>query len=128
MVRDELPEEARALVMRHIESPAFLEVLLLFSGGGDRSWTPRDVGRARDLDEVTISRALVALRQGGLLKVTISDELHYRYAPPPDTARAVQALAEYHRDHPGKVVELILAGPPRSLRRFADAFRIRKDE
>jgi hypothetical protein len=128
MVREELPEEARALLLRHIESAAFLDVLLLVQGGGDRSWTPAEIGRSLDLDEVTISRALVGLRQGGLLKVAITDDLHYRYAPAPDTARAVEALAEYYRDHPGEVMELLAARPPRSLRQFAAAFRLRKDE
>jgi DNA-binding MarR family transcriptional regulator len=127
--RDELPESARSFLIQRIESPDFLEVLLLLHGGGERSWAPHEVRRAMDLDDVTVNRALVSLRQSGILKVTIDDhdDVQYFYRPSPEAANTVDAVAERYREDPRGILELIATRPRQKLRLFADAFRIRGD-
>jgi DNA-binding transcriptional ArsR family regulator len=124
----ELPDAAKAFLMRRIESPDFLDVLALLQAGGERSWTPDQIAQALDLDQVAISRALVALRQSGILKVAIDEDLHYRYAPSATAAEAVGALLARYREDPREIMELIATRPRQKLRIFADAFRIRRDD
>jgi hypothetical protein len=122
-----IPEDARLLIATRVDSLATLDVLGLVRTGGDREWTADDVAGALRLDVVSASRQLVALRQGGILTVTMGVDARYRYAPPAATAVAIDALVAAYVAHPLEVAELIAARPRNKLRLFADAFRIRKD-
>jgi DNA-binding IclR family transcriptional regulator len=124
----ELPEDAKAFLTLRIESPEFLDVLELFRAAGERSWTPAQVAQAVGLDEVTVSRALVGLRQGGILKVSIDQDLHYTYQPSPAAAEAIDALLTGYHEDPRQVMELLATRPREKLRLFANAFRIRRDD
>lgn len=124
----DVPDDVRALILRRVESPEFLDVLLLMHGSGDRALKPDEVAGRLRVDEVTASRALVSLRQAGILTVTIDEDAQYRYQPPPAAAETIDALVAHYRDRPQDVIDLIARRPQQKLKLFADAFRIRKDE
>jgi hypothetical protein len=124
----DIPEDVSRLIARRLESPQFLEVLLLMHGTPSRSWTPDEIAVRLQLDETSTSCALVALRRAGILKVAIADSLQYSYQPPPSTADTVDALAALYEERPGDIIDLIASRPRQKLRIFADAFRFRRDD
>lgn len=128
MTRTGLPDDARLLVERRIDSIEMLDVLLLLHGNPRRPWTAAEAARALGTSEVAASAQLVALRQGGILSVEMTDDARYTYQPRPELAVAVDALAAHFHENPLEVAELIAARPKQKLRLFADAFRLRKDE
>jgi hypothetical protein len=128
MTRSGVPDEARLLVERRIDSMQMLDVLLLLHRSPERSWAASETARALGTSEVSASAQLVALRQGGILSVEMTDDARYTYQPRPELAAAVDALAAHFRENPLEVAELIASRPKHTLRIFADAFRLRKDE
>jgi hypothetical protein len=126
--RSAIPEDVHSLILRSLESPAFLDVLLLLHDGPGRAWQAPDVAATLHLGEVEASRALVTLRQAGILAVTIGKDVAYSYRPQPETAQTIDALADHYRQEPQAVLDLIANRPRQKLRLFADAFRLRKRE
>jgi hypothetical protein len=128
MSRTGIPDEARLLIERRIDSMEMLDVLLLLHDSPGREWTAAEAAAALGTGEVSASAHLVALRQSGILAVTMSDDARYSYRPRPELGAAVDALARHFREHPLEVAELIASRPKHKLRLFADAFRLRRDE
>jgi hypothetical protein len=128
MATREISDDVRSLALRRLESPAFLDVLLLLRAGGARAWSPAEVVTALHLDEVEVSRALVTLRQAGILKAAIGEDVSYSFAPHPEVADTIAELARAYREQPQAILDLIATRPRHKLRLFADAFRLRSDE
>ena len=114
----------RAFLLDHIDSVAQLEALLLLR----REAKPLPLGaiaRALYVPEATAAEELAALGVRGLLAV--EDEA-WRYAPStPETAAMVDELAATYARALIPVTNIVHGNPLR-LRRFADAFRFRKDK
>jgi len=121
---DDLPALARALIDRHIHSVEQLEVLLLLRAAPDKEWTAAEVARALVSQPDTATQRLSDLAARGLVR---ADAEAFRYAPDPETDRAVAALAEAYATRRTRVVARIFSKPEESVRGFSDAFRIRRD-
>ena len=90
----------------------------------------RAVGRARArVSTRAAQRALDRLASSNLFDIRITGDLRYRFRPGTDELRAATHLvAEAYRVTPVAVINLVASAPRRSIRDFADAFRIRKDD
>jgi DNA-binding MarR family transcriptional regulator len=120
-----LPESVEGLIATRIESLEAMQVLFLLRDRPDRTFTAREVAESLALDDVSVSRQLIQLRQRGLLAVEMSDDASYRYAASGELASAVDELRECYVSRPLDLAALIANRPQVRLRLFADAFRLR---
>jgi hypothetical protein len=121
---DLIPEDLRDFILRHIDSIAQLEALLLLRRNLSEAWTAEVGARRLYISEAEATNALDQLCESGLLTC---DEGRYRFDPQSDEQRQmVERLAESYSRHLIPVPNLI-HGKPRRLREFSDAFKIRKE-
>jgi hypothetical protein len=123
MTDDPIPGDLREFIMRHIDSVAELEALLLMRANPDKSWDVPSVARRLYTNEALIAGPFSRFCDEGLL--TCADHI-YKYAPTPELGAMVEKLAEAHSRHLIAVTNLIHT-KPRRIREFADAFKLRKD-
>lgn len=124
---DPVPPRLRAFLLEHIDSVAQLEALLLLRRE-DKPLSVAAIARALYVSEVVAADELAALRERGLLTVEEGKAPAYRYAPAtPEAAAMVDLLAETYARALIPVTNIVHGNPLR-LRRFADAFRFRKDK
>jgi hypothetical protein len=123
MADDAIPDGVRDFVLRHIDSVAQLEALLLLHANSNENWdVPRAAARLYT-GEDEIRKVLSYLCADGLL--SCKDNV-YRYECPPAMAATVDRLADVYRRHLIPVTNIIHT-KPRRIREFADAFKFRRD-
>jgi len=121
---DLIPENLRDFILRHIDSIAQLEALLLLRRNPDETWTAEAAAKRLYISEADAANVLDRLCTDGLLHC--NDHL-YRFAGQSDEQRQmVDRLADTYSRHLIQVTNLIHT-KPRRLREFADAFKIRKE-
>jgi hypothetical protein len=126
---DRLPDVVRALLER-IASISELETLLLLHRTAPAEWSAEGVAGELRIERSGAERQLAALATRDLLALRQAPGVdHYRYAPGSDELdRAVEALASCYEKRRVSVVHTLYSKPNDSIRVFADAFRVRKDE
>jgi hypothetical protein len=121
---DLIPEDLRDFILRHIDSIAQLEALLLLRRNPREAWTAEMAARRLYVSDSEAANALEHLCANGLL--SCAGDL-YRFEGQTDEQRQmVERLAESYARHLIPVTNLIHT-KPRRLREFSDAFKIRKD-
>jgi hypothetical protein len=127
-----IPDEVRQFLLRHIDSVAQLEALLLLRTEAGREWAAADVARRLYIGAQDAAPLLRQLHADGLLSAA-GDAPLYRYAPASaELGALVTRLAEVYAKHLVPVTHLIHSKPqpkPKpKVQEFADAFKLRKDE
>jgi hypothetical protein len=123
MPSDTVPDDVRNLILRHLDSVAQLEALLLLRAH-PADWWPADTTAGRlYASEGEIVRALARLCADGFL---VREKDSYRYECSVEKRASVDRLAEAYSRHLIPVTNLIHA-KPRNIRQFSDAFKFRKD-
>jgi hypothetical protein len=123
----ELSTQCRAFILENIGSVVQLEALLLLRRSGV-AWTVQALARELRVEPSGALEQLTTLWRRGLLDRLENPE-RYAYAPrTPATAACVDALAAAYEDRRVTVISLIYSRPQDTVRVFADAFRLRKDE
>jgi hypothetical protein len=118
-----LPQAVADFVLRHLDSVAELEGLLLLRAN-PVAWTPEALAERLYVDQRASSLVLTALHRRGL--VSRGDD-GFRYAPESESLRAaVDALAELYPRFLIQITHLIHSKPRQALRDFADAFKLRE--
>jgi hypothetical protein len=123
MPEEPLPEGARDLVLRHIDSVAQLEALLFLRTHPNEPWDVASVSKRLYAPAGDMAVALAGLCKDGFL---VRQGEFYLYAPRSDYDIQVDALAEAYARHLIPITNLIHA-KPRNIRAFSDAFKFRKD-
>lgn len=123
MTDDVIPGEVREFILRHIDSVAQLEALLLLRAQPSENWTAALVAARLYTREEEIRKLLAYMCTDGLLSYT---EGVYRYDCPAETKALVDRLAEVYRAHLIPVTNVIHT-KPRRIREFSDAFKFRQD-
>jgi hypothetical protein len=114
----------REFILDHIESVADLEGLLLLRRENARQWDVPAVAKALYVAEPIAANVLTRLQTLGLLTF---EGGFYSYAPKTaDLRMMVDSLADTYGRALIPVTHLV-HNNPRRLRRFADAFKFRKD-
>ena len=121
-----LTPEAREFARSHLGSILQLDVALLLRAEGDSWWTAERVAAELRVGIEASRQALEALGAHNLLDVRIANDLSYRYAPwHQSAARQMSEIAANHYE----AREIVARGSGGSAaERFADAFRIRKND
>jgi hypothetical protein len=123
MVDDVIPDDVRDFILRHIDSVAQLEALLLLRANSNESWDVTRAAARLYTGEEEIRKMLTQLCADGLL--SHRDDV-YRYECPPEIKVVVDRLVEVYRRHLIPVTNVIHT-KPRRIREFANAFKFRKD-
>jgi Mn-dependent DtxR family transcriptional regulator len=121
----ELSEETLRFLDQQIESLDHLEVLLLLVKEEARALEPLEVGSALGISPVRAARTLEELHGRGLIK---REARAFRFGPTrARDAEAARRLASTYREERLAVIHAVSERALRRLRKFADAFRLRRD-
>lgn len=121
----ELPAELRVFIHSCIESIEQVELLLLMRGS-ERMRTARDVASELGISVPRARSDLETLAARGLLEVRVGEEIAYRYRPRSDElARYCDVLARCYITSRQALLGFVAADSRLSIKRFADAFRLR---
>src|SRR5262245_25820165 len=124
MSDDPISPAVRALIAERLDSVPELEAVLLFREHPSRAWTADQAGTRLYVSTTVAAHVLATLTDRGFFAAT---DGNYRYAPAsPELAAAVAELADAYRTNLVAVTQLIHAKPSRSVRDFANAFRLWK--
>lgn len=123
-----IPEHIQRFVLTSIPSVPYLEAALLFLRSAQLERNRVDLSRALYLPEAKAAELLDALCRAGILEACPGAEERYRYAPrDPALASALEQLAQVYATDMIGVTHLIHDSTQKTARRFADAFRLRRD-
>ena len=113
----------------HLRALEDLQVLLTCLDARDRWWDAAGMARQLGIGVSVARRALDHLARGNLLDIRITGDVRYQFKPGNDGLEAAAlACAAAYRADPIAVVHLVGDAPRRSVRDFADAFKIRGDD
>jgi hypothetical protein len=128
-VAQELPNDVAQFIVEYVDSIEQLEVLLLVRATAPKEWDGTTVARELRIDARSAASRLANMAARGLLVTTDAAAGRYRFDPKsPELRRVVGQLADTYDERRVSVITLIFSKPSDTIRSFADAFRIRKDE
>jgi hypothetical protein len=124
MTDDVIPGDLRDFILRHIDSVAQLEALLLLRANPNEGWDIEQTAARLYVEQGEVAEVLARLCADGLLRCT---EGRYRFGCDTAEQRAmVDRLAAAYSLHLIPVTAIIHA-KPRRIREFANAFKFRRD-
>ena len=116
----------KALIRRHIASVTDLEAILMVAAQLRRTWKPQDFAQQLYITEAAARQQYQKLIDQGFMRMLESGE-GAEYAPPEDTAAAVQELSSAYQQWRVRIIEYIYSKPSESVYGFARAFKIKGD-
>jgi hypothetical protein len=120
-----VPEPVRDFLLEHIDSVAQLEALLLLRQSAPRSWDPTQLARRLYIEESEARTVLSGLVAGNLV---VTDGTAFQFFPESDEQKAlIDALTESYA-HYLVPVTTIIHEKAAGIRKFANAFKFRKDK
>jgi hypothetical protein len=124
LAEDLIPEDLRDFILRHIDSIAELEALLLLRRNPDGIWRAAAVAERL---YITDSEASTVLEHLCSLELVTCNDGNFRFAGlSGEQNQLVERIASVYARHLIPVTNLIHS-KPRRLREFSDAFKFRKD-
>jgi hypothetical protein len=129
MTEDRLPSVVRSFVATHIRSLHDLHLLIGMACAPDRWWDEEIAVREMGLDRRVARASLEHLAAHNLLEIKVTDNVRYQYRPgTPALEAAVAAAVDAYRTNPVALWRLAPTPRERSIRDFADAFKVKRDE
>ena len=126
MAESDLTTELQHFIARYILSIEKLEILLLLSGSPEKLWTIDEVFQKIQSSHTSVGQRLKELASEGFL---VTEGERYRYQPKTEElAKNTEELRQFYRTRRLKVIEAVFSKSTEQLRKFSDAFRLRKDE
>jgi hypothetical protein len=119
-----LPEDVEQFILQQIDSVAELEALLLVRAE-PVTWNAKNLAQRLYITDAGADALLHALLHRGFIA---REGVVYRYAPSPDHAPLVDAVAATYGRFLIPITNLIHSKSSAALRDFADAFRLRGDK
>ena len=124
-----IPDSVASFVSQQLESPVQLELLVLLMESPDRWWDASSVATELRVTKDAARHALEELASRNLLAIRLTDDVHYQFQPGDDgLSQLMRAFKDSWRTNPVAIVQLLTERSHRSIRDFADAFRIRRDD
>jgi DNA-binding IclR family transcriptional regulator len=125
-----LPTALVQFARSYLHSMEDLHVFILCVDQRDRWWDATGIARALSIRESRARQILEQLARANLLDIRISDAVRYRFEPGvQELAQHALAFAAVYRNNPADVVTLIARSTVAdSVREFADAFRIKRND
>jgi hypothetical protein len=124
-----LPPDVVHFLTTHIRSLDDLQVLMACIDGRERWWDAATTARELAVGIKVARHSLDHLARGNLLDIRITGDVRYQFNPGTQALLdAALACAAAYRSNPVAVVQRVAGSARRSVRDFADAFRIRRDD
>jgi hypothetical protein len=123
MADDPVPDDVRDYILKHIDSIAQLEALLLLRAHPTEPWDLLKIARRLYVSEPEVSDALSRLIGGGVVSF---EDGTFVYRPAPEVRELIERVAVTYTRHLIPVTNLIHSQPSR-IHQFADAFKFRRD-
>jgi hypothetical protein len=124
MTEEGVPAEVRAFLLACIDSVAELEALLLLRENPGQDWEATTLARRLYVNDAEAAKILEHLVQCAL---AVRTRAAFRYhVPDTERQRLVDGLAQSHAKYLVPVTRLI-HDKASGIRKFADAFKFRKD-
>lgn len=121
--------EVELFVETHLPTLEHLEVLALLIRTGDRWWDAGAAGQELGITAGASRRILEHLASRNLLAIRVTNDVRYQFQPGESGLReAAAAFAEAYATHRLAVSRLVTRPSGRSIRAFADAFRIQRHD
>jgi hypothetical protein len=119
-----IPPEVHQFLIRHVDSVAQLEALLLLRAHPGERWTAVRMAARIYTPEGVTAELLARLAGDGFL--ACADDMYWYDCRDLAASDTIDRLAATYKRHLIPVTNVIHA-KPRRIREFADAFRFRKD-
>jgi hypothetical protein len=124
----EFPPELKRFLDQHIDSLGALETLFLLHRDRERLWDVAEVAKALYISTDMCARQLAHLKRQGFV-ATARDGERFQFAPANATVdRLIGELAAIYPQRRVTVITLIYSKPQDTVRTFADAFRLRRED
>ena len=121
---EEIPQEVRDLVRRHVTSGDHLEILMRMHDTHDKAFSTDELQRLTHIAERSVVRCLDELTAAGITRQVSPNA--WQYGPRTVQDReAVDMLARMYHQRPVTLVRLVYERPSAPLKSFSDAFRLR---
>jgi hypothetical protein len=129
MDRDPIPSDIERFLLKHIDSIAQLEGLLLLRSEPQTAWSIEALAKRLYIGEQQTAEIVSELCHSGFLIVKTSKPRRYQYQPKTaELGNLIDRLAEVYARQLVTVTGLIHSKSKNRIQKFADAFRLRKDE
>jgi hypothetical protein len=126
---DPIPSDIARFILTHIDSIAQLEALLLLRSEPQTVWSLETLAQRLYIGEKETEEIVSELCNSSFLIVKSQKPRGYQYRPKSvELGVLVDRLAETYAKHLVRVTGLIHSKPKNRVQKFADAFRLRKDE
>jgi hypothetical protein len=123
------PQVVVEFATAHLRNLEDLRVLLTCLEARDRWWDAAGMARELGIGASAARRSLDHLARGNLLDIRITGDVRFQFNPgTPALDSAAVACAAAYRANPIAIVQLVADSARRSVRDFADAFRIRGND
>jgi hypothetical protein len=124
-----IPSDIERFLLKHIDSIAQLEALLLLRSDPQSSWGTEALAKRLYISEKQTAEIVSELCTGGFLIVKTNKPRRYQYQPNSvELGNIIERVAETYSKHLVAVTDLIHSKSKNRVQKFADAFRLRKDE
>jgi hypothetical protein len=127
MSLEPIPEEVRRFVQTAVPSVPYAEALLLFLSAHGGELETAAVARRLYIGDAPAGALVEALRAAGVVAPGSKAGTHVFAPQDAEHERLLRLTARYYTTHLIEVTELIHSATGRHARRFADAFKIRKE-
>lgn len=127
MSDDELPSDILRFIAKYIRSIAHLEILLFLFDGRERSWTVDELSREMRTNDPMAARLLAEL--ASIIEEDKNNRGSFKFNTQSTEAfEAARRLSEFYRSRRMAVINAIYPRSTSSIRSFADAFKLKKDD
>lgn len=126
---DLIPGDVEQFILKHIESVAQLEALLLLRSDSNVGWNAGELSKRLYISEKETAEVLSRLHADGFVVAKTRKPTAYGYEPnTPELRQMVDRVAEIYAKYLVPVTKLIHSKPKTRVQEFADAFKLRKEE
>lgn len=124
-----IPDALRRFILTSVQSVPYLEALLLLHAEPHTMWRVQDVARRLYIGEAQALALLMAIHEAGIAERAGTDQNQFRYRPVTDElAATIGQLARTYAINLVGVTDLIHSRVDKRAHRFANAFRLKKEE
>lgn len=124
MPAEQIPPDLRDFLLRHIDSVAQLEALVLLDASPADRWTAAKLAARLYISEEQALQLLMGLKEDGFVE-SGQDNFHYTGGTA-EERKTIRQLIDYYSSHIVLVSHLIHS-KPRRIREFAKAFRLKRE-
>jgi hypothetical protein len=124
-----IPNDIERFLIKHIDSIAQLEALLLLRSDPQTAWSIETLAKRLYISEKQTAEIISGLCTSDFLIIKTNKPRRYQYQPGSvELGNMIDRVAEIYTKHLVPVTDLIHSRSRNRVQKFADAFRLRKED